>query len=555
MSPHHSRLRGASRRRRILPVFLFLSLLLCTARLATSGPLPPNAAAAAVARGGPAKGSSVVGDVVVDDDDDDESAAAEGTVAADETKDADGTTTAADDQNDAIDSIVSKITSWTKEKHRRAKRSSRSRKSLEEDDILELQRRRPPRDLPLPFVTLAYAQTLDGMIAAIVDDDDDDGGGTGTAAPSSSLLSSNLRLSGPESTILTHRLRSVHDAILVGGTTFLVDGPRLNVRLPKEYDRGVVRTTIGHHQQPVPVVLDTHLNNLQTLLFGEVVVVCDDASIIGEGGALIPDIGVEKIRARHPVVCCTSDAAHSFLDTLEIFQEQQSTIRKPKRSYKITVYKKIDEEFGHERDIYLPIKISVRVTTHGNSRKHQEDAVEELTFTLLPCPTTAVADGGNKAKRKREESSSSSRRRRLDLRQVLCQLRDQFDVGSVMVEGGAGILSSFLNEQRVCVDNDDAEDGDSSDCDDGASSDGRVGGGGTVVDCVCVTIAPGVIGGKQGLPALGGLDTMRPRSQSGGGGDDDEDDDNNTGMLPGMVTFRKVEFVPLGLDCTFLGRL
>ena len=77
-----------------------------------------------------------------------------------------------------------------------------------------------------PLVTLSYAQSLDGSIAA--------------------RRGSPLRLSGPEAMALTHRLRAAHDAILVGIGTVLADDPRLNVRLAGGRD-------------PQPVVLDSHL--------------------------------------------------------------------------------------------------------------------------------------------------------------------------------------------------------------------------------------------------------------------------------------------------------
>jgi GTP cyclohydrolase II len=62
-----------------------------------------------------------------------------------------------------------------------------------------------------PVVTLSYAQSLDGSIAL------------NRRQP--------LGLSGPESMLLTHHLRSWHDAIMVGVGTVLADDPQLNVRL------------------------------------------------------------------------------------------------------------------------------------------------------------------------------------------------------------------------------------------------------------------------------------------------------------------------------------
>lgn len=78
----------------------------------------------------------------------------------------------------------------------------------------------------LPFVTLTYATSLDGMIAG---------------APGA-----RTTLSGPESKGMTHYLRLRHDAILIGAGTAAVDDPALNCRYPG--------ATKGH--QPRPVILD-----------------------------------------------------------------------------------------------------------------------------------------------------------------------------------------------------------------------------------------------------------------------------------------------------------
>jgi len=77
-----------------------------------------------------------------------------------------------------------------------------------------------------PFVTLSYAQSVDGSIAA---------------RPGQSLA-----LSGALSMTLTHQLRAAHDAILVGIGTVLADNPRLTVRLVEG-------------KNPQPIVADSRL--------------------------------------------------------------------------------------------------------------------------------------------------------------------------------------------------------------------------------------------------------------------------------------------------------
>ncbi len=77
-----------------------------------------------------------------------------------------------------------------------------------------------------PFVTLSYAQSLDGSIAR--------------------ARGEPLSISSPESMRVTHELRAWHSAILIGRGTLEADDPRLTVRLVEG-------------SQPQPVVLDSRL--------------------------------------------------------------------------------------------------------------------------------------------------------------------------------------------------------------------------------------------------------------------------------------------------------
>ncbi len=86
-----------------------------------------------------------------------------------------------------------------------------------------------------PWVTLSYAQSLDGSLSA---------------APGE-----RTRLSGDESRRLTHQLRAAHQAILVGVGTVQADDPLLTVRYAQGPD-------------PRPVILDGQLRApLQARIF------------------------------------------------------------------------------------------------------------------------------------------------------------------------------------------------------------------------------------------------------------------------------------------------
>ncbi|ORX41084.1 dihydrofolate reductase-like domain-containing protein [Kockovaella imperatae] len=81
-----------------------------------------------------------------------------------------------------------------------------------------------------PYVTLTWAQSLDAKIAG-------EGG-------------KRVILSGPESMLMTHWMRSRHDSILVGINTLLLDDPRLQINLLPD-DPSL--------SSPQPLILDPQL--------------------------------------------------------------------------------------------------------------------------------------------------------------------------------------------------------------------------------------------------------------------------------------------------------
>lgn len=93
--------------------------------------------------------------------------------------------------------------------------------------VSDLQRRiGASRARQRPFITLTYAQSLDGSISAV--------------------RGQPLRLSGDASMVMTHQLRAIHDGIMVGVATVIADNPSLTVRLVP-----------GDH--PRPLILDSTL--------------------------------------------------------------------------------------------------------------------------------------------------------------------------------------------------------------------------------------------------------------------------------------------------------
>jgi 2,5-diamino-6-(ribosylamino)-4(3H)-pyrimidinone 5'-phosphate reductase len=83
-----------------------------------------------------------------------------------------------------------------------------------------------------PHVTLTYAQSLDGRISL--------------------MPGVQTKISGPETKAMTHYLRSMHDAILIGVRTAVADDPALNCRLSGVGGYGGQ----GLERQPRPIIID-----------------------------------------------------------------------------------------------------------------------------------------------------------------------------------------------------------------------------------------------------------------------------------------------------------
>lgn len=122
-----------------------------------------------------------------------------------------------------------------------------------------------------PFVTVTFAQSIDGYIALSKD--------SHLGGNMHGRTSSNYPISGGDSLLLTHALRSIHDGILIGGRTLCIDNPRLNNRL---WMTEVAQGDSSKQHQPRPIVLDTNLHHIQSLGFSS--------------------------NLKNPIFCCSQDA-------------------------------------------------------------------------------------------------------------------------------------------------------------------------------------------------------------------------------------------------------
>lgn len=143
----------------------------------------------------------------------------------------------------------------------------------------------------MPFVTIKFAQTLDGRIA--------------TRTGHSRWISS------PSSLKLAHKLRRDHDAVLVGSGTVLRDDPHLTVRLVRGENplRVVVDSTLqisphakilGEQEKAATLVVTTHRHSREkmknlTKAGVEVLVVAEDKNHRVDLASLLSELGRRNI--------------------------------------------------------------------------------------------------------------------------------------------------------------------------------------------------------------------------------------------------------------------
>lgn len=140
-----------------------------------------------------------------------------------------------------------------------------------------------------PFVTVSFAQSLDGFMAPFAKNDNSSRYAEIITTTSSNQTTGNYLLSGEDSPLLTHALRSIHDGILIGGTTLSLDNPRLTNRLWNVHSESPTQLSSTVLPSPRPIVLDSSL---------------DRALRLGR-----------RCRLHGPIVCCSDHVTESKIKT------------------------------------------------------------------------------------------------------------------------------------------------------------------------------------------------------------------------------------------------
>ena len=313
----------------------------------------------------------------------------------------------------------------------------------------------------LPFVCVTYAQTLDGNIAISSNEHEHKEQEQEQEKKSST---SNLKLSSEDSFLLTHALRSQFDAILIGGKTLSLDNPRLNNRL------WTPRTLLPSEEQDVNVnenVRDTSIVSKDN----------------GNPMSMSMPSSVQSSSSSDQIILSNKQPIPVILDTSlrnVLRMVESDTFIKSAGSHEFIIVC-CSQDAYYDEDENNKCIIQDYCNSHNN-----------VVIKLLPCKTNDSSPG-------------------LDLRDVMYRLRSIYDIGSIMVEGGASILSACLSNCQL-------------------------------VDCVCVTVCPRAVG-RSGLNALGTAELRRNNNNEGGNGGHSE------GC---MLEFEESKWFLLGLDCIFL---
>uniref|UniRef100_A0A7S3Q2R7 Bacterial bifunctional deaminase-reductase C-terminal domain-containing protein n=1 Tax=Chaetoceros debilis TaxID=122233 RepID=A0A7S3Q2R7_9STRA len=310
----------------------------------------------------------------------------------------------------------------------------------------------PLLERPRPFILVTYAQTIDGMIA-VKDPICEKSNGEGK-------VSANLKLSSSESFLLTHALRSIHDGLLIGGNTLSTDNPRLNNRL---WWRTNKEEMSGHGDIDSKSKTGTSKEDM-ILPQGQPVPIILDTNLRHVMKLIQNQISIKSAASHDYIIICCSEKA---LKKISISNESN---------------------------------LNTNAANTTTTRTHEEEIqnycrLHNVRIVLLPCAMNPSGSG-------------------LDLKLLLEELYSKCEIKSIMVEGGASILSTFVLSQQA------------KDC----------------VDCACITICPRIVG-RHGLNAMGSM-------VDGDGRIDQEEHVSSDSMFE--FDSPEASWISLGSDCIFI---
>lgn len=251
-----------------------------------------------------------------------------------------------------------------------------------------------PTSNGLPFVTLTYATSLDSRISA---------------APGIQTI-----ISHPETKTMTHYLRYHHDAILVGVGTVLADDPGLNCRwTPESEEDGSQSQSQSHSIHLIqPIVIDPKFKwdpRGSRLL-----------RTAAEGGGLAPYIVVNE---------------------KELSKNENG-------QYSTDILEKIRAlEAANGKIIIIPsttTKSNNNNFNSVNSNQRTRDTKDNNNITNLNSPNGVVVNGSS-------SSSSDSVHTSMSWQDIFEALYKETTstgkpIRSIMVEGGATVINSLLDE-------------------------------------------------------------------------------------------------------------